>query len=62
MAGQSVILPKKEKYTIRDVRQLVVAGHSPTVARLIVRLSALYYFNVEPGHVSPNLRDKKLDK
>lgn len=54
------ILPKKKKYTIEDVRQLVKAGHSPMVARLIVRLSALYYFGQEPGHVSESLCDDDI--
>lgn len=62
IAGQSLILPKKEKYTIEDVRKLIKTGYTPKVARFIVYCSALYHFKGEPGHVSPNLRDKKLDK
>lgn len=62
MAGQSLILPKKEKYTIKDVRKLIKAGYTSKVARFIVYCSALYHFKGEPGHVSPNLRGKKLDK
>lgn len=57
MAGQSLILPKKEKYTVEDARQLIKAGHKPMAARLIVCLSALYHFGGEPGHVSESLRD-----
>lgn len=51
MAGQSLILSKKEKYTIEDVRKLIKAGYKPKIARFIVYCSALYYFKGEPGHV-----------
>ena len=50
MTGQSLILPKKEKYTIEDVRKLIKAGYKPKVARFIVYCSALYHFKGEPGH------------
>ena len=40
MTGQSLILPKKEKYTIEDVRKLIKAGYKPKDERIIVNSSA----------------------
>lgn len=63
-AGQSLILPKKEKYTIKDVRRLIKAGYKLMVARFIVYCSALYHFQGELGHVDSltELSDNEVEE
>lgn len=43
-----LILPKKQKYTIRDFRKLLTEGWSQVDARWIILCSAVYW-NTEPN-------------
>ena len=47
-----LILPKKEKYTLKDFKKLVNAGYTQLEARFITICSGIFYFDYEPGHVS----------
>ena len=47
-----LILPKKEKYTLKDFRKLVDAGYTQLEARFITICSGIFYFDYEPGHIS----------
>lgn len=48
----NLILPKREKYTIRDFKKLVNAGYTQLQARFIVICSCIYHYEYEQGHIS----------
>lgn len=52
IVNNNLILPKKEKYTMRDFKKLVNSGHTQLQARFIVICSSIYYHEYEPGHIS----------